>query len=393
MSAINHVIMWNKQIIKNKHNLRDKSLWVFGEWWGKRCCDNSCYFANYVVENVSGIKCFWLTSSDTNTMELDERISVVEWKTDKAKGILKKAGVVIVNQNLQDVDNEFDFSCSGAIIINLWHGVPWKKIGLKAVPREKYLYSLYQAYVLKIQRINGFLCSGKVFEEKYMKAFLVKKDQLIRAGQPRNLLMYDKYMIEECYQKIRMAFSIDSKAKIVSYLPTFRDSHTTPFSFSEISDESFLSYLESNNIYILQKAHTEESELFKTGTDHIINVVDVSAQELMAASDMLITDYSSCFFDYLLLDRPIIHYLYDYEYYKDKDRGLYFDKDDVVCGSVAYNEQELINEIKLNISNPDKYLELRKKRKEDYLTYENCDNCKTITEYIMSELNAKKMID
>lgn len=390
MSAINHVIKWNKQIFKNRHNLRDKSIWVFGEWWGKRCCDNSCYLANYVVENVSGIKCFWLTSKDTNTKELDERISVVEWKTNKAKEILKKAGVVIVNQNLQDVDDEFDFSCSGAIIINLWHGVPWKKIGLKAVPRNKRLYLLYQAYVLKIQQMDGFLCSGKVLEEKYKEAFLVNKDQLIRAGQPRNNIMYDKYKVEECYRKIRLTFSLDPNAKIVSYLPTFRDAHTTPFSFSEILDDSFLSYLESNNIYILQKAHTEEKEMFKNGVGNIINVGNVSAQELMAASDMLITDYSSCFFDYLLLDRPIIHYLYDYEYYKDKDRGLYFDKDDVVCGSVAYNVQALIKEIKLNICNPDKYMELRKKRKEYYLTYENFDNCKTITDYIMSELNEKR---
>ena len=51
----------------------------------------------------------------------------------------------------------------------------------------------------------------------------------------------------------------------------------------------------------------------------------------MAASDILVTDYSSCFFDFLILDRPIIHFLYDYDYYKEKDRGLYYEKEGVIC--------------------------------------------------------------
>ena len=52
----------------------------------------------------------------------------------------------------------------------------------------------------------------------------------------------------------------------------------------------------------------------------------------LAAADMLITDYSSCFFDYLITNRPIIHYLYDYDYYVKEDRGVYYDVMDVVAG-------------------------------------------------------------
>ena len=182
----------------------------------------------------------------------------------------------------------------------------------------------------------------------------------------------------------------DSSAIIV-YLPTFRDAHTKPFSFTDITDASFFTWLEENNIFILQKAHAAEICSFNTGNKRIISIDDISAQELMAASDMLITDYSSCFFDYLLLDRPVIHYIYDYDYYKTKDRGLYYDKKDVVCGSAPETEEELIKSIQENFEKPDLYHKLRMARKEKFMTYESSDSCEIITQRIFEELKKKGM--
>jgi CDP-glycerol glycerophosphotransferase len=112
----------------------------------------------------------------------------------------------------------------------------------------------------------------------------------------------------------------------------------------------------------------------------------------MAVSDMLITDYSSCFFDYLILDRPIIHYLYDYEYYENEDRGLYYRWQEVVGGDVAFDKDKLVELIKINMDNPMKEHNLRREKREKYMTYENEDSSEIIYQEIISLLKDKKLL-
>ena len=392
MSVIKHVLIWNRQIRSNINRDRDPHIWIFAEWWGKRCNDNSCALANYVSEEYDNIRCIWITSKTTDTSALSNEIQIVEWKTKEAEEYLRKASVVVVNQNLQDLNDEFDFSCAGAVVINLWHGVPWKRIGLDAVPRKRRLYYLYQKYVLKLQKFTGFACPGKIYEDIYKRAFSLKQNQLLCVGQPRNRLFYNPNLITELSERIRVKLGVDKKASLICYLPTFRDSHTKPFSFTEISDSSFYNWLESNNVYIIQKAHAVEIVGFSGETEHIINITDISAQELMAASDMLITDYSSCFFDYLLLDRPIIHYLYDYDYYKNVDRGLYYDKESITCGSTPETQEDLIKAILDNFETRDLYHNLRMERKAQFMTYERPDNCEIIIQSIFEQLSKRGMM-
>ena len=70
-----------------------------------------------------------------------------------------------------------------------------------------------------------------------------------------------------------------------------------------------------------------------------------SINDLYVVSDMLITDYSSVFFDYAILKRPIIFYMYDLEAYRDDIRGFYIDLEELP-GQIVQREEELINNIK-----------------------------------------------
>ena len=105
---------------------------------------------------------------------------------------------------------------------------------------------------------------------------------------------------------------------------------------------------------------------------------------------MLITDYSSCFFDYLILDRPIIHYLYDYNYYANDDRGLYFDKSEVICGQVIESPDDLYDAIVENINNPLLYQELRRERLNTFMEYESPDSCEIIRKRICELIDKKE---
>ena len=144
----------------------------------------------------------------------------------------------------------------------------------------------------------------------------------------------------------------------------------------------------------MQKAHfvsqNKDWKLDCTSSGRIIDGNNLVTQTLLAASDVLITDYSSCFFDFLLLDRPIIHYLYDYDYYANKDRGLYYSYDEVNCGDVIFDEEHLLLSIEEALEHPDKDANLRKERRGRFQTYESEDSCKIITDEIMRRIYDRK---
>ena len=184
---------------------------------------------------------------------------------------------------------------------------------------------------------------------------------------------------------------IDFKAKIIAYLPTFRDSGDTCFSFLGVKDPTFWKMLDERNIVIVHKAHFADVNQYRNEEEYkrVLCINDVAAQELMAASDMLITDYSSCFFDYLILDRPIIHYIYDYDFYKNKDRGLYYDVEQVACGDTPRTEQELIEAIRKNLNEVDRNRLLRSTRREKFISFENEHSCEVITRILFKNIRKK----
>jgi CDP-glycerol glycerophosphotransferase len=111
----------------------------------------------------------------------------------------------------------------------------------------------------------------------------------------------------------------------------------------------------------------------------------LDAQTLLGAADILITDYSSCFFDYMIRNKPIIHFAYDYDYYKNQDRGLYYEIGEVAAGSVAYCQQDLFRAVEDNLISDVEH-QRREKVREKFITYESPDSCKQIMEQIQKRI-------
>ena len=172
---------------------------------------------------------------------------------------------------------------------------------------------------------NVFL-SYVATSEDYAKvcetAFGAMPEQVIRAGYPRNSIFYQAQELLACRKLVldtlvsETGINWPDNTRIITYMPTFRDKAENSFSFEELAgDKRLMNWLEDNNTVILQKAHLitqqrHEMESIKA-QKRIFAFNNVAAQILLAATDLLITDYSSCFFDYLILDRPIIHFIYD----------------------------------------------------------------------------------
>lgn len=387
----NHFLKKAYVSIVSQFYKKDKNLWLFGEWFGNKCCDNSLYLANYIAQNHKGIKLVWAANKNADLSLLDKRVKVIDREASSSIKVYKKAGVVLMNQGIADfADDPYNYF-SGAITVNLWHGVPWKKIFLDSSKNSSFVGKIVDRIAMSLTRSKYYLALSDNFANIIKRSTKVKDKAIIRTGYPRNSIFYDANQMREAKKRIvdqikKNGGNISDNTRIIAYMPTFRDSGSKTFSFNEL-DDSFYDYLCANDILIVEKCHyADVNKSTVQSNDVIINMPDCNAQELLAASDMLITDYSSCFFDYLVLDRPIIHYIYDYDYYSTKDRGVYYDKNDVVCGDTPDTPEALIESIKNNLDYPMNNKELRQKRRKKYITYESYDSCKIIYEFIKDKL-------
>lgn len=374
---------------------RNPLLWVFGEWFGNRCCDNCLYLANFLAENHPELKLVWIARNAADTTLLNPSVRRVEMDSDEAMDVLHHAGVAVMNQGMNDFTSEIDYHCDGAVTVNLWHGVPWKQIGIDVLHANSAIRRLYGYYLMYLQRADLYLATsdsfGKIMQEKYF----ARKNSVLLSGYPRNALFYDPMQVSACREKalglLRQKLNIGDDVKLITYMPTFRDNTQVVFSFNQLEHDPRLNeILEQYNAVIIQRAHFVSSQRGgssgESGNRRITSLNEITSQELLAATDLLITDYSSCFFDYLMLDRPVVHYLYDYEYYAKQDRGLYYPKEEVVCGDDAQTVDELLEAMDANLSDPDKHAALRKLRRQQHMRYETPDSCRVIYEEICKKL-------
>lgn len=375
-------------------NKRNENLWVFGEWFGERCCDNCFYFANYVSQNHPEINVVWISKAQANLSKLDSRI--VKYVSDSAKAIdvLKHAGVVFWTHSYGDLSTKPSFYISGALMVNLWHGLPIKKIQLD-MPSS--------AIHKMITRIRFALYGGKiytvssgVFSEIYHSAFACSKRNMIKTGSPRNTIFYNNSSISSSKNDLikyinSSGRNLGKDTRIITYMPTFRDNNQYVFTFDELIDNEDLCHiLEENNAVIVQKLHfitLHRGDTENKTSKYLVNLSDYNSQELLAASDILITDYSSCVFDFLMLNKPIIHFAYDYDYYSKNDRGVYFKMDDVACGDFVKTQKDLIKAINDNLINSQRNLELRKNRRDKYVEYETEDSCSVLFNNLKNRLD------
>lgn len=307
---------------------RNKKFWVFGAWFGEKYSDNAKILYEYVIENFPEISAVWLTGN----RDIYKRLKNEKKRTaliGSLRGIYYSllAGKVVYSSGKSDINR---FFINGARIVHVWHGAPIKKVGLDdnlvdySIPKQvqKYLYPFIYGYnqhaiVSTAEVFNGILCS----------AFDLRPNQILLTGYPRNDVFFTDYkhpLIEAWDSSLNMPTKI-------MYVPTFRgfDSSFKPFEDYNFSFKDWEVFLEKSNSILISKGHFVD-EVFDDDyhSERIIHLSDKMLEDLnplLNGIDILITDYSSVYFDFLLTDKPIILSPFDFEEYITKSRELYFD--------------------------------------------------------------------
>lgn len=146
--------------------------------------------------------------------------------------------------------------------------------------------------------------------------------------------------------------------------------------------DKILDLLKKYNAVLLEKNHlmtfkkntisgrNEEEVLIRIGEDCRINI-----QEILTFTDILISDYSSVMLDFVMLNRPMICWAYDYEFYRDIDSGLYYDIEDYAPGYITVTYEDTCTKLEEILSGIDLHTEKRKYVREKFMTYEKGNAC------------------
>jgi CDP-glycerol glycerophosphotransferase len=228
------------------------------------------------------------------------------------------------------------------VYIQTWHGTPLKKI---AQDIKNTSFDRLKKDWLKDSSYWDFcISSSNKISRILSKAFKIEPQKILEVGYPRNdiLLNYDV----EYANRIKAELNITSDKKIVLYAPTFRDNDIECFQLKldydkikeSLADKYILLVRMHSNI-----KHINPSFFDSAFTFNVSNYNDI--QDLYVISDVLITDYSSVFFDFAVLKKPIIFYPYDIDVYREKLRGFYFKYEDIVPGKIVLTEDDLITHL------------------------------------------------
>lgn len=225
----------------------------------------------------------------------------------------------------------------GQIYVQTWHGTPLKKIGCDVARKELSLAErkrTFQKYEREGKSIDYLPSPSAFYSEKISSAFLLgKQAEILQYGYPRNDALFQ--IKEEKIGEIRRKLGIPMGKKVILYAPTWRDNQHTPgigYTYKPGLDFDDLREKIGGEYVLLFRAHYLISSRFDFGQyeGFVYNVSEYDdINDLYIAADMLITDYSSVFFDYAILKRPILFYMYDYEEYKEQMRDFYFEAEEL----------------------------------------------------------------
>ena len=236
-------------------------------------------------------------------------------------------------------------------IISTWHGTPLKKLGLDIGNVHTRDPNIKKSYI-KVAKEWDYLISPNHYTTEILRSCFAYDGDILETGYPRNDILYNA--TPEQVQKIKDDLNLPSDKKIVLYAPTWRD--------DEYFDAGKMHFTLKLELDKLQKAIGDEYIVLVRTHYFVADKLDLSPYkgfaydvckyddiaELYLISDILITDYSSVFFDYANLRRPILYYTYDLEKYENVLRGFYIDIHSEVPGPLLKTTEEVIDAI-LNI--------------------------------------------
>lgn len=318
---------------------KQKKLVLCTAWFGQKYIDNPKYVYEFLLEH-SDYNVVWMTHSHVIYNQLRKEGKPVAFFNTLHGIILQiRAQAIFSTVQLSEFNS---FFLSKVIHIDLGHGHPIKDSGAKS----------WDSYVFKVESMylkhNYFhaICASQFAAEKLLEIVpTLNINNVFISDSPRNDVFVNKNL-----QKGKNQVVLDFKKgrKAIVYMPTQRSSGNKYMHMDKILPlKEIQSICEKYNCVFIIKKHfyhrneTEQLDGYSNILD-ITNIDNIDPQVLLCQADILITDYSACYIDFMLLNRPMLFYQYDFDDFQLNERSLYFPFKSLNIAPIAYNHNELI---------------------------------------------------
>lgn len=329
----------------------DKTI-IFISFHGKGYLCNPKYIHKELIQD-SRFEDYKFIFPLKNKNEVIEGAKVIKYRGIEYFYYLAKSKFWVVNCKLPSYCIKKD----NQIYIQTWHGTPLKRLAHDIETKEDITFyrskmsrnDMTNSYDKDVAKYDYLISPNRYSSKIFQSCFRINPEKIQEYGYPRNDYLVN--VTNEEIDRIKTKFNIPKDKKVILYAPTWRDNKFNERGYIYELKVNFDKWKDilGDEYVILFKPHYLISNKFKDLNldNFLFNFSEnVDINELYVISDMLVTDYSSVFFDYAILKRPIIFYMYDLEEYRDELRGFYLDINQDLPGKITTEEDELLEIIR-----------------------------------------------
>ncbi len=363
-----------------------------------RLLDNVKYAFLHCARNLPDLDTHFLTFNRDEYVQLQTRgLPVLHFGSGESVEFLASAGLVVCDDLLWKTDTPLYPLLLGASKLQLWHGIPLKAIGFPEIAsavnmteekaeRLRFGYSGYDA-VLSTSPFCTRHAFAKAFQaDEFPELGYPRNDVLLREPTADDLLNADTAL----YGELR-AFR-KRGGKTIFYMPTFRDQAAhDPLVSGAVDLQGLAGLVHAAGALLVLKLHPYV-DIRLENLPPGIRVAESQSDiyPLMSQCDLLLTDYSSIYFDFLLLDRPLLFNPYDLERYKATNRTLLFDYERMTPGAKALTGAQLRAMLLAALDGADPHAEARRALRDTVFTHCDGNSAARLGEYIRTRFVARR---
>lgn len=363
----------------------NENIWVFTSHDGGTFAENAKYQYLY-SSRQPGVRAIWISTDREVVDELTKRgYEAYSYRSLRGKYFAFRSGFMFFTHNAR----AFIPYSGNSVTLQLWHGNMLKRMGQDTRDTDSLPVRLY--HLLYGRGWDYFLVTSSSYPSENAKsAYGLEDDDLLVAGYPRTDVFYrdvEGSMIGVDTSVEDQFARLSSSRSLICYLPTWNSGRDekTRFSESQLDLAAIDDRLEELEAILLIKQHPyTRSPIDDSPYENIVSIQEsIDVYPLLEYTDALITDYSSVYFDYLLLDNPLIFYPYDLDRYTTR-RGLYFRYDEITPGPKANRPAQLPTAIASSIEQPDEYGLRRASIRDEFFEFQDGKSCSRIHSFLVN---------
>lgn len=369
---------------------QDKTI-LFISFHGRGYSDNPMALHQYISSNrqYQDYRCVFAIKNHKQKQLKIPNAKIIEYFSISYFFYLARSKYWIANCKLP----KYVLKKDSQIYLQTWHGTPLKKLahdievpeGTTFYRSEMSVEEMRSTYDNDVSKYNYMISPSAFTTKVFQSAFAIDRKRLIETGYPRNDILSN--YSDQNIKSIKTALNLPKNKKIILYAPTWRDNsyNLKGYTFKlEVDFKKWQEILGQDYIVVFKPHYLIVNDFDLAAVKDFVYYVDPQEDisKLYLIADLLVTDYSSVFFDYAILKRPIYFYMYDLENYRDELRGFYLDIYQDLPGEIIETEDQLLK----NIANEQydyKRLEIFNKR---FNNHEDGNASKRVVEILLKQV-------